>query len=303
MPEWAADVALDRDGAAELIAHCLPELAGLPVSLAGEGYDNWVYRVGRREVVRIPRRALGASVLDVEVAVLPELAAVMDVSVPIPLAVGDPRPAFPYRFAYYRWLAGVTADRADLSDASRASLAVPLGACLAQLHGANLGPEAEAADLGDRLRRADLRYRRGWMLDLLEQVKHLGVDTAAVRRFLDAWVDTPPWREPPVWVHGDLYARHLLVDDTGELAGVIDWGDVHRGDPALDLSIGWSFLPRSAHDAFREAYGGVDEATWARARVRCLHYGLALLRYGEAITDDVMIGCARRALHAALDSG
>ncbi|MCH7839494.1 MAG: phosphotransferase [Planctomycetes bacterium] len=37
-------------------------------------------------------------------------------------------------------------------------------------------------------------------------------------------------------VHRDLYARHMLVDDDGRPCGVIDWGDVHVGDPAIDLS-------------------------------------------------------------------
>ena len=39
----------------------------------------------------------------------------------------------------------------------------------------------------------------------------------------------------PVFVHGDLYSRHLLVDDAGRPCGVIDWGDCHVGDPAVDL--------------------------------------------------------------------
>jgi Ser/Thr protein kinase RdoA (MazF antagonist) len=38
-------------------------------------------------------------------------------------------------------------------------------------------------------------------------------------------------------VHGDLYARHVLVDERGALSGVIDWGDIHLGDPAIDLAI------------------------------------------------------------------
>jgi hypothetical protein len=34
-----------------------------------------------------------------------------------------------------------------------------------------------------------------------------------------------------------------------------------------------------------------------------MHYGLMLLRYGDAIDDAAMTGCARRALRAALSSG
>ena len=45
---------------------------------------------------------------------------------------------------------------------------------------------------------------------------------------------------------GDLYVRHLLLNELCELTGVIDWGDVHLGDPAVDLMIAYSFLPLSA---------------------------------------------------------
>jgi aminoglycoside phosphotransferase (APT) family kinase protein len=54
------------------------------------------------------------------------------------------------------------------------------------------------------------------------------------------------------WVHGDLYACHLVLNPAGGLAGVIDWGDVHIGDPAPDLSIAWSFLPAAARRMFRD---------------------------------------------------
>lgn len=37
-------------------------------------------------------------------------------------------------------------------------------------------------------------------------------------------------------LHGDLYARHLLIQN-GKIAGIIDWGDMHIGDVAVDLAI------------------------------------------------------------------
>jgi aminoglycoside phosphotransferase (APT) family kinase protein len=46
--------------------------------------------------------------------------------------------------------------------------------------------------------------------------------------------------------HGDLHVRHLLVDEAGALAGVIDWGEVCRGHPASELE--------------REARAGVERA-------------------------------------------
>ena len=76
------------------------------------------------------------------------------------------------------------------------------------------------------------------------------IDTALVLRIAEELAQTPSSDAPLCWVHGDLYARHLLLDDHKKLCGVIDWGDVHLGDRALDLSIAYSFLPAEARLCF-----------------------------------------------------
>jgi aminoglycoside phosphotransferase (APT) family kinase protein len=110
---------------------------------------------------------------------------------------------------------------------------------------------------------------------------------------------TPSWSGPVCWVHGDLYARHLLVDESHRISGIIDWGDVHLGDPALDLSIAFSFLPPSGRDVFRNKYGTIDDATWDRARFRALHYGIALLTYGGTVGDREIEAAGAYALENA----
>ncbi|MFC6847283.1 phosphotransferase [Streptomyces caelestis] len=52
-------------------------------------------------------------------------------------------------------------------------------------------------------------------------------------------------------VHGDLGPGHLLAQD-GALTGVIDFGDAHIGDPAVDLA--WALNGTSP--AFAEACSG-----------------------------------------------
>jgi aminoglycoside phosphotransferase (APT) family kinase protein len=80
--------------------------------------------------------------------------------------------------------------------------------------------------------------------------------------------------------HGDLHFRHVLVDD-GRTSGVIDWIDLCRGDPALDLQLVWSILPPEARDAFFAAYGDVDGTTLLRARVVALFLAAALLEFAH----------------------
>ncbi len=74
-----------------------------------------------------------------------------------------------------------------------------------------------------------------------------------------------------------------------------------NGDPALDLSIAYSFLPRSAQAEFRSAYGTIDEATWRLARFRALQYGTYLVPYGHEIGDHDLVREALWILHNILE--
>lgn len=44
------------------------------------------------------------------------------------------------------------------------------------------------------------------------------------------------------WIHGDLHARNVLVQDH-RLSAIIDWGDLCAGDCATDLAAIWMWLP------------------------------------------------------------
>ena len=98
-------------------------------------------------------------------------------------------------------------------------------------------------------------------------------------------------------VHGDLYARHLLLDDQARLCGVIDWGDIHVGHPAVDLSVVHAFLPPAARLAFLQAYGRpVDPGSWRLARFRALFSALAIVLYGKDTGDGPLEAEGRQAL-------
>jgi aminoglycoside phosphotransferase (APT) family kinase protein len=72
------------------------------------------------------------------------------------------------------------------------------------------------------------------------------------------------WRGAPVWVHGDISAGNLLVEQ-GRLCAVIDFGLSGVGDPACDLSIAWALFNEQSRNAFRNIVR-LDDETWARGR-------------------------------------
>ena len=104
---------------------------------------------------------------------------------------------------------------------------------------------------------------------------------------------------PLVWLHGDLKAGNLLIDDA-RLVSVIDWGGVGIGDPALDLTPAWLSLRPSARAAFREAAGPRRRRVAARSRMGTddLAAGAAVLL--GPVTEELAEG-ARRAIAAVLE--
>ncbi len=72
------------------------------------------------------------------------------------------------------------------------------------------------------------------------------------RLALETWESavSSHWTGPPVWVHGDVAAGNLLVQN-GRLAAVIDFGCGALGDPACDLVIAWTFFDPASRDVFR----------------------------------------------------
>ena len=113
-------------------------------------------------------------------------------------------------------------------------------------------------------------------------------------RILD---EVPRGKERPrCLIQGDLYSRHLIVDVDGAVTGVIDWGDSHLGDPAVDLMIALTFLPAEATDAFLDAYGPVDPATWRLARFAALWHAASCALYARDIDDADLLREAMWAL-------
>jgi aminoglycoside phosphotransferase (APT) family kinase protein len=299
---WTAEREVSPELAAALIGDQFPALcAGGAPSIArlGVGWDNVAYLVGGRYVFRFPQRSIAVPLLETESRLLPALAPRLPLPVPVPVFLGRPGASYPWPFQGYERLAGRTACAAALDEEARERAAVPLGRFLRALHAFPAGEAARLGAPGDTLGRADLPKRVQQARDRLAEVRGRGLGGAspALDEVCAAAAEERASPPPPALVHGDLYVRHLLADERGDLAGVIDWGDLHLGDAALDLSIAFSFLPPPARLAFFTAYGGtLEEPTLRRARLRALHYGAILLLYGTETGDADLVREARVAL-------
>lgn len=289
---WAADTEVPAALAVRLIEGRFPKLAPVRLEPLGEGWDNTAFRVNGAFVFRFPRRAAAAHLIEKEAEFLPRLEAHLPLPVPRIRWLGEPADGYPYRFSGYPLLPGVTACRVPLADTDRGALAEPLAAFLRVLHGIPVDAAEMESLPGDELQKANLARVLPRLAERISRCR------PQLRPLVDRLASAEITRRR-CWLHGDLYARHLLLDDQRKLCGVIDWGDVHVGDPAMDLSIAFTFLPPGARKGFREAYGGVDDDTWSRAQFRALHYGVVLLEYGQGIGDDALTAAGAYALDNA----
>jgi hypothetical protein len=79
---------------------------------------------------------------------------------------------------------------------------------------------------------------------------------------------------------------------------------VHLGDPAVDLAIAQTFLPKTAQAVFRDAYGLIDEITWQVAQLRGVWHTVMVLVYAHGIGDADLLREGRIALrHVEMDIG
>jgi aminoglycoside phosphotransferase (APT) family kinase protein len=302
-PRWAAERPCPADRAAALVAATFPQLAGLPVVPLAEGWDNTVHLVGDTWVFRFPRRAVALPGFRRELTVLPRLAPLLPLPVPVPELIAADEDDPPWPFTGARLLPGRELAEAALPDSKRTAAAAALGMFLRVLHHPGTR-DAVAVELPvDPMRRGWPRARIDDTRDLLAQLVADGVwpgDPAVGTLLLDAETLDRPSGEP-VLVHGDLHIRHLLLHVGGDAAGVIDWGDVCLADPALDLALGYTAFAGPARAVFLAAYGGVDAERALRARALGIRLSAFLAAYAADADRPALLAEALGGLGRAVD--
>jgi aminoglycoside phosphotransferase (APT) family kinase protein len=290
VPEWSPEVTVDADFARQLISTQFPDVALESLTLIGEGWDNTVWLVDEQWAFRFPRRGLAIPGVEREIAALAALAPRLPLLVPAPVFVGRPADGFPWPFFGARFLPG--SEPLGLSEDARARLARPLGEFLRALHSASV-PGLPADPFG----RADMAIRVPGARERFAALAAEGLwrPPPSLDAVLDA-AEQLPAPEPTAVCHGDLHLRHLLVDDSGAAACVIDWGDLCRGDPSIDMPLVWALLPN--RDDFLAAYGPVTDDQLLRARVLSLFLCAVLALYAHhegmaALRDEALAGLER----------
>jgi aminoglycoside phosphotransferase (APT) family kinase protein len=124
MPLHDDEVPVTADDVRRLVAAQLPRWKDLPVTpLTEAGTDHLLFRLGDELVARMPKIAWASEQAASDARWLPRLAPHLPLTVPAPVALGEPDDAYPFRWSVAPWLPGAAvADPLDPSASSNLDL-------------------------------------------------------------------------------------------------------------------------------------------------------------------------------------
>jgi aminoglycoside phosphotransferase (APT) family kinase protein len=263
-----------------------PDLADGVLTLGARGWDNQLWRLGDDLAVRLPWHTDAADdLLLKEYAWVPILAPLLPLPVPVPQRLGQPTEQYPHPWIITTWVPGSPADRAPITSGSAA---VVLAKFLTALNQSAPEGAPEGRGRGGNLTQvaANVESQLDALPALVASVmveQNVAVDVDVLRAIWWDSVAASLWEGPRMWLHGDLHPANVLTSD-GNLCGVVDFGDLCAGDPALDLASCWILLPDTeAIHRFRAASElASDDSTWRRARGWAMARAISSLRIATA---------------------
>lgn len=288
------EIKTDTDLVARLVVDQFPQWAGLPIKrVASAGTDNALYRLGDHFVVRLPRIHWAVDMVAKEQAWLPFLAPHLPLEIPHIVGCGEPGRGYPWPWTIHTWLPGEIGTLTRISDHQSAARTLAHFIRALQTIDAAGGPPPGSHNAG---RGVPLTKRDAATRDALTELEG-EIDTRTAAAVWQTALDAPEWDRPPVWLHGDLMAGNLLVQD-GRLTAVIDFGCLGVGDPACDLAVAWNLFTPVMRKVFRQALA-VDDDTWARGRGWALSIALIQLPYYKE-TNPTLAAISRNSIDQIL---
>ena len=211
---------------------------------AHEGWDTVATVAEGTWLDRVPRFPDAEEQLRNEIRLMPRLAPLLPLEVPVPVVLEES----PLRVRH-RLVQGELATRASLTHDD----GLRLGEFLRALHDMPVNVYVESGIPERTAARAELLATLERMLHRvlpLLPTEHQDPGQALLRRVA--------LHTPTSLVHGDLAAHHVTSGPDG-IVGVIDWKDARVADPAVDLAWPLYGAPEPFAEAVATAYGVTDE--------------------------------------------
>lgn len=281
---WDAEKRLSAAQVLPLLKKQFPKIEPRKAVPFSEGWDTFLFLVNGTYVFRFPKRKKVERMLGKEILLLKELAGELPSPVPKFEFIGRPGGDVPYRFVGYRKLPGTAGVELGRLPPLSGEFAEALGRFFSALHSF---PAARASKLEVPLEMEDgaLPAMQKYWIERSKILSSLFTKEsfAALQDYLHRDAGSlGKHAGPPRLIHNDISSEHiLLAEDLRTVTGVIDWGSVEYGDPAMDFGglLGW--LGAGFMTKVLEHYAlPIDDALPERARFIAICEGLSDVDYG-----------------------
>ncbi|MEM3676471.1 MAG: aminoglycoside phosphotransferase family protein [Thermoplasmataceae archaeon] len=298
----------------ELIKQILPDERIDNVREIRAGWNNIVFLVNQKFIVKIPKSVSASDGIELEAEILKRIK--RNISVDVPEYFSVLRNSH-VSAAAYRYIKGcnMTTESIDAATCTvnpiteveapvLSDLMKQLGSILTSIHSIT----------GKEIREVISRHRREPWRDYLslriENIRKAAIsafdslDWARVKRFLDRIDEVSrSFNFKDRFIHGDFGGWNILVDiDMGMVTGIIDWAECRFGDPA------WDFMELEydyGHDisALAMDHYGLDiENMDERIETYLLLSGFLDIEYGLASNSAEYVGRGKKRVMNDVDA-
>lgn len=113
------------------------------------------------------------------------------------------------------------------------------------------------------IRRTSIDEERGALAKTLDVARPLLEPSEAVWARWQRWLgDDRSWPAHVALVHGDLHPGHMLLDEGGQLVGVLDWTEARITDPSVDFAMFYFCFGRPALETLIARFEASGGRTW-----------------------------------------
>jgi aminoglycoside phosphotransferase (APT) family kinase protein len=265
-----SEITINAQIVKELVREQFPDLSNLEVRFVDSGWDNENYKLGDQYLVRIPKRAIAAKLIEHEIYCLKQLDDHLPLKIPTPVRIGQPNTYIPWKWTINPWFRGHTVICGQLVDTE----AINLVKFLKVLHILKL---KEVPD--NPFRSVPISHKKDQVEERMERLKkRTSLITPGIERLWEKALSEPDYQVKSL-IHGDLHPRNI-IQRNNKIEAIIDWGDMTMGDVASDLASIWMLFGdiNLIHNAFK-AYG-TSNAIMNRSIGWAIFYGITLLDTG-----------------------
>ena len=237
------------------------------------GSDNFIFRVGNDLLIRLPRHASSESQLKKEIKWLPLLSEVLPVSIPQIYFKGSPAPEFPFQWGIFKWIDGSIYDPLLFENTDHI-----VNTMVHFIHALWKADPSNGPEYGEHnnFRGQPLAERDKQTTEAIKTLPHFYKQETLTSLWNTACTMNV-WNKPYIWVHGDLHWGNILTKNDN-LSGIIDFGSLGLGDPAVDVMCAWILFSPEKRRLFKQKIN-VDTPTWTRGMGWALSFAAIALPY------------------------